>query len=108
MEERGAGSLVRSGIGWGVVVRMVSSFFWGGERGVVPISFRTFSVAITTPLLALIPRDVPPPFTAARAFSSCPSLPLGLNVVRENEYCKEREGSALEVSRGHDGSFMRY
>jgi len=46
-----------------------------------------FSVARTTPFTALIPRDVAPAFTAFRAYSICTNLPLGLNVVRLNEYC---------------------
>ena len=48
-----------------------------------------FSVAITTPLVALMPKDVAPELTALRAYSIWTSLPLGLNVVREKEYCKE-------------------
>ena len=45
-----------------------------------------FSVAITTPFLALMPSDVAPWFTALSACSICTSLPLGLKVVSENEY----------------------
>lgn len=36
----------------------------------------------------LIPRDVVPAATALRAYSIWTSLPLGLKVVREKEYCK--------------------
>lgn len=52
-----------------------------------------FSVAITTPSVATIPSDVAPADTAFSAYSICTSLPLGLNVVSENEYCvgAERE-----------------
>lgn len=46
-----------------------------------------FSVAITTPLTALIPSEVAPPFTAFNAYSICTNLPLGLKVVKEKEYC---------------------
>lgn len=49
-----------------------------------------FSVARTTPLVALIPRAVAPALTAFSAYSICTSLPLGLNVVSENEYCGMR------------------
>ena len=42
-----------------------------------------FSVANTTPLDALIPRDVAPEFTACRAYSIWTSLPDGENVVKE-------------------------
>ena len=45
-----------------------------------------FSVAMTTPLVALMPNDVVPADTAFNAYSICTSLPLGLKVVRENEY----------------------
>ena len=44
-----------------------------------------FSDASTTPLLALIPRDVAPACTAASACSICTSFPLGLNVVSEKD-----------------------
>lgn len=46
-----------------------------------------FSVAITTPLTALIPSEVAPPLTAFKAYSICTNLPLGLKVVKEKEYC---------------------
>ncbi len=46
-----------------------------------------FSVAMTTPSVALMPREVAPAATALSAYSICTSLPLGLKVVRENEYC---------------------
>ena len=46
------------------------------------------SVAMTTPLEALIPRDVAPAFTAFRAYSICTSFPLGEKVVSEKEYCE--------------------
>lgn len=46
-----------------------------------------FSVAITTPSVAEMPSDVAPAATALRAYSICTSLPLGLNVVSEKEYC---------------------
>mgnify|MGYP001811124915 CR=1 FL=1 len=46
-----------------------------------------FSVAITTPSVAEMPRDVAPAATAFSAYSICTSLPLGLKVVNENEYC---------------------
>lgn len=46
-----------------------------------------FSVAITTPFVALMPSEVAPWLTALRAYSICTSLPLGLKVVREKEYC---------------------
>ena len=36
---------------------------------------------------ALMPSDVAPAATALRAYSICTSFPLGLNVVREKEYC---------------------
>jgi hypothetical protein len=42
-----------------------------------------FSVASTTPLDALIPRDVAPEFTACRAYSIWTSFPDGENVVKE-------------------------
>jgi len=42
-----------------------------------------FSVTMTTPLLALIPRAVSPLATAARAFSICGNLPLLAKVVSE-------------------------
>lgn len=45
-----------------------------------------FSVAITTPFVALMPSDVVPDATAFSAYSICTSLPLGLKVVREKEY----------------------
>ena len=48
-------------------------------------SFR--SVAMTTPLEALMPREVAPALTAFSAYSIWTSLPLGLKVVREKEYC---------------------
>ena len=47
-------------------------------------SFR--SVAMTTPLVALMPSEVAPALTALSAYSIWTSLPLGLKVVRENEY----------------------
>ena len=46
-----------------------------------------FSVASTTPLAALMPSEVAPAATAVSAYSICTSLPLGLKVVRLNEYC---------------------
>jgi len=42
-----------------------------------------FYVAITTPFFALIPKDVYPLATAARAFSIWGSLPFEANVVNE-------------------------
>lgn len=42
-----------------------------------------FSVAITTPFLALIPKEVYPFATAARAFSIWGSLPFEAKVVSE-------------------------
>ena len=45
-----------------------------------------FSVASTTPSLALIPRLVAPDEIAASACLICSSSPLGENVVSENEY----------------------
>lgn len=48
-----------------------------------------FSVARTTPLVALIPREIAPAETAFRAYSIWTSLPLGLKVVREKEYCTQ-------------------
>ena len=42
-----------------------------------------FSVAMTTPFLALMPRDVSPLATAASAFSIWGSFPLAAKVVRE-------------------------
>ena len=49
-----------------------------------------FSVASTTPLAALMPSEVAPAATAVSAYSICTSLPLGLKVVRLNEYCAPR------------------
>ena len=46
-----------------------------------------FSVASTTPLVALMPREIAPACTAFSAYSICISLPLGLKVVSEKEYC---------------------
>lgn len=46
-----------------------------------------FSVASTTPLVARMPRLVAPAFTADSACSIWTSLPLGLKVVKLNEYC---------------------
>ena len=46
------------------------------------------SVAMTTPFVALMPSDVAPAFTAFSAYSICTSLPLGLKVVSEKEYCE--------------------
>lgn len=46
-----------------------------------------FSVAMTTPSVAQMPREVAPAATALSAYSICTSFPLGLKVVRENEYC---------------------
>ena len=54
----------------------------------VVLSF--FSVAMTTPFCALIPRLVAPPWTAVRAYSIWTSFPLGLKVVSEKEYCRIR------------------
>jgi len=51
-------------------------------------SFR--SVAMTTPLEALMPREVAPALTAFSAYSIWTSLPLGLKVVREKEYCSNK------------------
>jgi hypothetical protein len=45
-----------------------------------------FSVAMTTPLAALIPSEVWPDPTAVSACSICTSFPDGLKVVREKEY----------------------
>ena len=45
------------------------------------------SVAITTPLVALMPSEVAPAATALSAYSIWTSLPLGLKVVSEKEYC---------------------
>ena len=42
-----------------------------------------FSVAMTTPFLALIPKDVSPLATAAKAFSIWGSLPFEAKVVSE-------------------------
>ena len=42
-----------------------------------------FSVAMTTPFLALTPSEVAPAETAFSAYSICTSLPEGLKVVRE-------------------------
>jgi hypothetical protein len=50
-----------------------------------------FSVAITTPSVAEMPNDVAPAATAFKAYSICTSLPLGLKVVRENEYCNQAQ-----------------
>eukprot|EP00967_Tisochrysis_lutea_P031497 scaffold37132_cov23-Tisochrysis_lutea.AAC.3 len=48
-----------------------------------------FSVAITTPSLALMPREVAPAWTAFRAYSICTSFPLGEKVVKEKlQYCR--------------------
>ena len=41
-----------------------------------------FSVAITTPFLALMPSDVAPAPTAFSAYSICTSFPDGLKVVK--------------------------
>jgi hypothetical protein len=60
-----------------------------------------FSVAITTPSVAEIPRLVAPAATAFRAYSICTSLPLGLNVVSENEYCGRR-GDGAGVRGPHE------
>lgn len=38
--------------------------------------------------LTLIPKEVLPAATALRAYSICTSLPLGLKVVNEKEYCR--------------------
>ena len=46
-----------------------------------------FSVAITTPSVATMPSEVAPAETALSAYSIWTSLPLGLKVVSENEYC---------------------
>ena len=46
-----------------------------------------FSVASTTPFVTRMPSEVAPAFTAASAYSIWTSLPLGLKVVRLNEYC---------------------
>ena len=46
-----------------------------------------FSVAMTTPSVAVMPSDVAPADTAFSAYSICTSLPLGLKVVSEKEYC---------------------
>lgn len=46
-----------------------------------------FSVARTTPLVALMPSEMAPACTALSAYSICMSLPLGLKVVSEKEYC---------------------
>ena len=46
------------------------------------------SVAMTTPFVALMPSDVAPALTAFSAYSICTSLPLGLKVVSEKEYCE--------------------
>jgi hypothetical protein len=64
--------------------------FWTNyERGggghlnfLVELTF--VSVAMTTPLLALIPREIFPLATAVSAYSSCTSLPDELKVVKEN------------------------
>merc|ERR1712126_107959 len=45
-----------------------------------------FSVARTTPLVALIPTEAAPEATAAKAYSICTNFPEGLKVVKENEY----------------------
>ena len=55
-----------------------------------------FSVASTTPLVALMPSEIAPAWTALSAYSICMSLPLGLKVVSEKEYC--RHGSGLHVT----------
>jgi hypothetical protein len=65
---------------------MVSIFLTVASSTKMEGSF--FSVAITTPSLADIPKDVAPWDTALRAYSIWTSLPLGLNVVREKEYCR--------------------
>ena len=50
-------------------------------------------MAMTTPLAALMPSDVAPWATALSAYSICTSFPLGLKVVKENEYCAQHLGS---------------
>ena len=61
------------------------------------VAMPTFrSVAMTTPLVALMPSEVAPASTAFSAYSICTSLPLGLNVVSEKEYCSTHD---LPVSR---------
>lgn len=62
----------------------------------VVLSF--FSVAMTTPLFALMPKLVAPPCTAVRAYSICTSFPLGLKVVSENEYCTRQKSSVRFLS----------
>ena len=47
--------------------------------------------------LTLMPNEVLPAATALRAYSICTSLPLGLKVVKEKEYCKTTHRSHLEV-----------
>ena len=63
-----------------------------------------FSVASTTPLVALIPSEVAPPATAVSAYSICTSLPLGLKVVRLKEYCARGAG-ALSSSPRHESLY---
>ena len=41
--------------------------------------------------ITLMPSDVAPAATALSAYSICTSFPLGLNVVREKEYCSVRQ-----------------
>lgn len=53
------------------------------------------SVAMTTPFVALMPSDMAPASTAFSAYSIWTSLPLGLNVVSEKEYCSRRQPSVL-------------
>jgi hypothetical protein len=57
-----------------------------------------FSVAITTPSLALMPREVAPACTAFRAYSICTSFPLGEKVVKEKlQGRRGRAGEEREV-----------
>lgn len=59
-----------------------------------------FSVAITTPSVAEMPSEVAPAATALSAYSICTSLPLGLNVVSEKEYCGGGRGGQQGLSGG--------
>jgi hypothetical protein len=72
--------------------------FWTVDSSTkVDCSF--FSVAITTPLIAFIPSEVAPALTALSAYSICTSFPLGLKVVKENEYCGAPPKSSDQLSQ---------
>lgn len=56
--------------------------------------FCFFSVAKTTPFVALIPTEAAPAVTALSAYSIWTSFPEGLNVVSEKLYRSEAMSNA--------------